>query len=91
MSISTISRTRPGRGLITQTRVGEQDRLVDVVRDERVVRRWRSQIGQEALRAGARLGVERPERLVHEQHLGSLASARAIATRCFMPPESSFG
>jgi hypothetical protein len=38
-----------------------------------------------------RLRVERAERLVHQQHFGRGISARAIATRCCMPPESWFG
>ena len=35
--------------------------------------------------------VERAERLVHEQQLGSKHSARAIETRCCIPPESCQG
>ena len=35
--------------------------------------------------------VERRERLVHQQELGSVTSARAIDTRIFMPPDSSRG
>src|SRR5579863_818316 len=35
--------------------------------------------------------VQRAERLVHQQHIGFLASARASATRCLMPPDSSCG
>jgi len=50
------------------------------------VRAW--SIEQLGLHGLAGLGIERAERLVHEQHLGSMASARAIPTRCFMPPES---
>ena len=51
-------------------RVGEQDRLVDVVRDERDRAAMAlPELGQEALRAGPRERVERAERLVHEQHL----------------------
>ena len=40
-------------------------------------------------RAG--LGVERRERLVHQQDRAVATSARAIWMRCFMPPESSAG
>ena len=35
--------------------------------------------------------VERGERLVHQQELGSVTSARAIDTRIFMPPDNSRG
>jgi hypothetical protein len=50
-------------------RVGEQDGLVDVVRDERDrAAVTLPELRQEALRAGARERVERAERLVHEQH-----------------------
>ena len=41
------------------------------------------------LRAGE--GIERAEGLVHQQQLGSIASARAMPTRCFIPPEISCG
>ena len=37
----------------------------------------------------AQLAVERSEGLVEEQHRGVLMSARASATRCCWPPESS--
>ena len=49
--------------------------------------RRRSQLAQ--LLAHAR--VERAERLVEQQHLGSTASARASAMRCRWPPESCDG
>ena len=39
----------------------------------------------------AQLGVEVGERLVEEQTCGSSTSARATATRCCWPPESSEG
>ena len=39
----------------------------------------------------AELEVERAERLVEQQHLGRLTSARASATRWRWPPESWFG
>ena len=48
-------------------------------------------LDQLALHGGARVRVERGERLVHQQHWGSLASTRAIWMRCFMPPDSSAG
>jgi hypothetical protein len=35
--------------------------------------------------------IDRAERLVHQQHGGSAASARATPTRCCWPPDSSFG
>ena len=37
------------------------------------------------------LGVQRARGLVEEHHFGSIASARAIATRCCWPPESCAG
>ena len=46
---------------------------------------------QLVLQDGARLRVERGERLVHEQDWDSQTSARAIWMRCFMPPESWLG
>jgi hypothetical protein len=46
---------------------------------------------QVGLHARAGLGVERAEGLVHEQDARRLARARAMATRCFMPPESWCG
>ena len=39
----------------------------------------------------ARDRVERAERFVHQEDVGVLGEARASATRCRMPPESSCG
>ena len=70
-------------------RVGEPDRLVDVVGDEddRLAGRL-VDARHLALQGLAGDGVERAEGLVHEQDAGSAASARATPTRCCWPPES---
>jgi len=39
----------------------------------------------------AGLRIEGAEGLVHPAALGSIASTRASATRCFIPPDSSAG
>jgi hypothetical protein len=49
------------------------------------------QVAQPAPQFDADLGVERAERLVEHSTLGSMASARAKATRCFCPPDSWSG
>jgi hypothetical protein len=46
---------------------------------------------QLVLQARARERIERAERLVEQQHARRAASARAMPTRCFMPPEISNG
>ena len=91
-SIVTSSSTRPGAALITTTRSASRiassmwcvtKRMVDL--------KPRPDLEQELLHQHARLEVERGERLVHQDELGLPTSARAIATRCFMPPESWCG
>ena len=73
--------------------VGHLQRLVLIVRHQQaghvdlVV-----QPAQPAAQALPHLGVERAERFVEQQHAcGSIASARASATRCRWPPESCEG
>ena len=72
--------------------VGDLHRLLLVVRDEDgrdvhlVV-----QAAQPVAQLRAHAGVERAERLVEEEHVGSTASARASAIRCRWPPESCAG
>ena len=87
-----ISRTRPGLRDMKTILIGQKERLDDVVRDEHD-----SHVGlgndliQQLLHAPAGFGVEGAERLVHERDLGLIGSMRAMATRCFMPPESCVG
>ena len=69
MSTATSSEMRPS--VSTTTRLGEQDRLVDVVGDEQ--RRpggGGRQLLQQAVHADAGEGVEGAERLVEQQQLG---------------------
>jgi hypothetical protein len=49
------------------------------------------QAAQPAAQFLAHLGVEGAEGLVQQQALGSMASARASATRCRCPPDSCDG
>jgi hypothetical protein len=73
-------------------RVGERERLGLVVRDEQRARARRAQDRRDLLAQPlAQAGVERGERLVEQDDLGSAASARASATRWRSPPESSCG
>ena len=87
------TRARSGRGGRTgAARAAEPHRLAHVVGDEDDRRPGlppdpRQLVVQQV--AGD--GVERGERLVHEQDAEPWASARARATRCRMPPESSCG
>ena len=70
MSISTISRMRPGPRAHDADRVCQEDCLIDVVRDERDRTAMAlPQLCQEALCPGSRERIQRPEGLVHEQHL----------------------
>ena len=70
--------------------VGERRRVLEVVRDEdRRQRELAEQLVQLVRTRGARVRVERGQRLVEQQHAGSRASARASATRWRSPPESS--
>src|SRR5437899_4440159 len=63
--------TVPGRAVITTTPVGESDRLAQVVSDEddRLARSI-PQLEELILQEQSRLGVERAERLVHQDDLG---------------------
>jgi len=47
-----------------------------------------SRSGGVGLHLATRLSVEGAERLVHQENAAPVARARAIATRCFMPPDS---
>ena len=49
------------------------------------------ELGQQVHDLAAGRGVEVAGRLVGEQHGGSVTMARAMATRCCWPPESSAG
>ena len=92
MSISTISRTRPGRGLITQTVSASRMASSMSCVTNAIVRRWCSQSSVRKRCAPVRVSASSaPNGSSMSSTCGSLASARAIATRCFMPPESSFG
>ena len=66
---------------------GQEQRLLDAVRDEKHSCRCgaRRRVSVPVRFAGER--VERAQRLVHQHQRGSLASARAMPTRCCMPPE----
>ena len=71
--------------------VGQRERLALVVRD---VDERRARLAVDAaqldLHLEPDLEVERRQRLVEQQHAaGRLTSARASATRCIWPPESS--
>src|SRR2546426_11931710 len=65
--------TVPGRAVITTTPVGESDRLAQVVSDEddRLARSI-PQLEELILQEQSRLGVERAERLVHQDDLGGV-------------------
>ena len=72
--------------------VGQRQRVDGVVGDQQgdavVVARCRPS----SIRSAIATATSRPvKRLVEQQHAGSVASARAIATRCAWPPESSRG
>jgi hypothetical protein len=72
--------------------VGDRQRLLLVVRhvdggDAELL----LQLADLAAHLDAQLGVEVGERLVEQQHLGSITRQRAIATRCSCPPESWCG
>ena len=90
-SISTISSIVPGRLVITMTR-SDRNTASGM---EWVMRTLSSTLRPDALQLEihvlARHGVEGPERLVHQQDARSLISARQIAARCCMPPDSSEG
>ena len=92
-STSTILAIRPGRGRHGHHPVGEQNGLGDVVRHEHDGLLVGVPDAQELeAQLLARHGIERGERLVHEQDAtGCGSSARQIDTRCCMPPESSRG
>jgi hypothetical protein len=50
------------------------------------------EFAQQRQHAARRFGIERARRLVAQQDMsGRVASARAIPTRCFCPPESCAG
>ena len=69
----------------------EKDRFVNLMdeEDDRAVELL-PQRSQEGLHRTARLRIQCAEGLVQEQHLPSASSrARAIATRCCMPPDGS--
>ena len=72
--------------------VGDLHRLLLVVRDDHRRRvRLVVQPAQPDAQLGADARVERAERLVEQQHLGSTASARARPMRWRWPPESCAG
>ncbi len=76
--------------------VGEQDGFLDIVRDDEDAAGgdfFREPEFEKFVAQGfGGEHVERGEGLVHEKEIsGSTARARAKPTRCFMPPESSFG
>ena len=67
----------------------EIERLVEIVRDEQDRQsKLLPEVQQEVLQLDTHHGIERTERLVHQQAVRRRASARAIATRCCMPSES---
>ena len=85
-SMSTISATRPGLAFKRHHAVAEVDRLFEIVGDEQHGRRRRAEARDLVLQALPRHGVERAERLVHQQQAraaapGSARSARAAACR----------
>ena len=90
-SISSVM--RPGLAVEHKDAVGEQHRLVEIMGDEddRDVD-LAPDLQKVGLHARARLRIERGERLVHQAECAAARRARgAIATRCFMPPESWWG
>src|SRR5437899_9239012 len=78
--------TVPGRAVITTTPVGESDRLAQVVSDEddRLARSI-PQLEELILQEKSRLGVERAERLVHQDDLG-VVHERADDVRALAHP-----
>jgi len=79
--------------VIITMRSRQQHGFVDVVRDHHHrAAGARHDLQQLVLQLCAGQRVQRAEGLVHQQHSsGSMASARAMPTRCFMPPEISRG
>ena len=72
--------------------VGEVDRFVDVVRDhEHSLAGLLADAADLVLQGPARQRIERGERFVHQHDLRFIDSARAMPTRCFMPPDNSAG
>jgi len=83
----------PGRPLAERDDpVGQVDGLVDLVGDEIAVF-WRSsQILSSSLCMVSRVCASRPENGSSKRRTsGSVASARAMLTRCFIPPDSCCG
>ena len=84
--------TCPGCGDSTQDAVADDDRFLDGMGDEQhgeadIV----PKLKQFFLHAPPGQGIERGERLVHQQDFRLHRQARAIATRCFMPPDRVCG
>ena len=80
---------RPGRGDMTISRVAMNSASSTLwVMKNTILPVLLPDVEDQLLHGLAGEGVERAERLVHQQHRGSLVSARARPTRCCMPPES---
>jgi hypothetical protein len=83
---------RPGRGLITTMRVEENTAsAIECVTKMTVLSVFSQSRSSWLVQMIARDFVEGAERFVHQQQVGLEARARAIDTRCCMPPESCQG
>ena len=92
-SLSMTSRMRPGRGDITTIAVDRNTASgIEWVTKTTVLPVCVPQPQQLLVEVVAGDLVERAERLVHQQQMPARsASARAIETRCCMPPDSCQG
>ena len=91
-SISTIPATRPGRGLMTTTRVERKTASEIECVTKTTVDSMRRQICSSSMFSRSRvISSSAPNGSSISRSGGSKASARAIATRICMPPESCHG
>ena len=90
--LSITSMMRPGRALMTTMRVESNTASsIEWVTKMTVLRGLLPEPQQLLVQAVAGDLVERAERLVHQQQLRARSRARAIETRCCMPPDSCQG
>jgi predicted hotdog family 3-hydroxylacyl-ACP dehydratase len=76
-----------------QDAVAHHQGFLDGMRDEHEGKtQFFPQAAQLLLHLAPRQGIEGGKGLVHQQHFGGcMARARAMATRCFMPPDKVCG